>query len=97
MTLALGFLGIFSLVRSYLCIVSVALVGYTWETEANFLASGNVGLSLGYPTVSTSLCGMFGTFGKAVVCLMMIRGRHRGLPYALDRAIMLPTGQIAEN
>lgn len=21
---------------------------------------------------------------------MMIRGRHRGLPYALDRAIMLP-------
>ncbi|RKL33122.1 Low-affinity potassium transport protein [Fusarium proliferatum] len=60
-------------------------------------AYGNVGLSLGYPTVSTSLCGMFGTFGKAVVCLMMIRGRHRGLPYALDRAIMLPTGQIAEN
>ncbi|CVL08809.1 probable potassium transporter TRK-1 [Fusarium mangiferae] len=60
-------------------------------------AYGNVGLSLGYPTVSTSLCGMFGTFGKAVICLMMIRGRHRGLPYALDRAIMLPTGQIAEN
>lgn len=22
---------------------------------------------------------------------MMIRGRHRGLPYALDRAIVLPT------
>lgn len=21
---------------------------------------------------------------------MMIRGRHRGLPYALDRAVMLP-------
>ncbi|KAF5586466.1 potassium transporter TRK-1 [Fusarium pseudocircinatum] len=60
-------------------------------------AYGNVGLSLGYPTVSTSLCGMFGTFGKAVICLMMIRGRHRGLPYALDRAIMLPTGQVAEN
>ncbi|EWZ33200.1 hypothetical protein FOZG_12961 [Fusarium oxysporum Fo47] len=60
-------------------------------------AYGNVGLSLGYPTVSTSLCGMFGTFGKAVICLMMIRGRHRGLPYALDRAIILPTGQIIEN
>lgn len=60
-------------------------------------AYGNVGLSLGYPTVTTSLCGMFGTFGKAVICLMMIRGRHRGLPYALDRAIILPTGQIAEN
>ncbi|KAF4495034.1 potassium transporter TRK-1 [Fusarium agapanthi] len=60
-------------------------------------AYGNVGLSLGYPTVSTSLCGMFGTFGKAVICLTMIRGRHRGLPYAVDRAIMLPTGQVAEN
>ncbi|KAJ4327621.1 hypothetical protein N0V84_001869 [Fusarium piperis] len=59
-------------------------------------AYGNVGLSLGYPTVSTSLCGMFGTFGKVVICLMMIRGRHRGLPYALDRAIMLPDGQVLE-
>ncbi|EGU87904.1 hypothetical protein FOXB_01590 [Fusarium oxysporum f. sp. conglutinans Fo5176] len=60
-------------------------------------AYGNVALSLGYPTVSTSLSAMFGTFGKAVICLMMIRGRHRGLLYALDRAIMLPTGQITEN
>ncbi|KAI8720193.1 HET domain-containing protein [Fusarium sp. LHS14.1] len=59
-------------------------------------AYGNVGLSLGYPTVSTSLCGMFGTFGKVVICLMMIRGRHRGLPYALDRAIMLPDGQVLD-
>lgn len=55
--------------------------------------SGNVGLSLGYPTVSTSLSGIFGTFGKVVICLMMVRGRHRGLPYALDRAIMLPNQQ----
>lgn len=29
-------------------------------------------------------------FSKLVVCAMMIRGRHRGLPYALDRAITLP-------
>ncbi|EEU35272.1 uncharacterized protein NECHADRAFT_54501 [Fusarium vanettenii 77-13-4] len=60
-------------------------------------AYGNVGLSLGYPTVSTSLSGMFNTFSKVVMCLMMIRGRHRGLPYALDRAIMLPDGQILED
>ncbi|CAG7558040.1 unnamed protein product [Fusarium equiseti] len=60
-------------------------------------AYGNVGLSLGYPTVATSLCGMFGVFGKVVICFMMIRGRHRGLPYALDRAIMLPTGQVSES
>ncbi|RYC80585.1 Low-affinity potassium transport protein [Fusarium oxysporum f. sp. narcissi] len=59
-------------------------------------AYGNVGLSLGYPTVSTSLCGKFGTFGKVVICLTMIRGRHRGLPYALDRAVMLPDEHLLE-
>ncbi|KAL3957288.1 hypothetical protein ACCO45_007866 [Purpureocillium lilacinum] len=53
-------------------------------------AYGNVGLSLGYPDVATSLSGLFGTFSKLVICAMMIRGRHRGLPYALDRAVMLP-------
>lgn len=26
----------------------------------------------------------------------MIRGRHRGLPYSLDRAIMLPSEQLNE-
>ncbi|KAF9767338.1 hypothetical protein IL306_000129 [Fusarium sp. DS 682] len=33
----------------------------------------------------------FTTFSKLIICAMMIRGRHRGLPYALDRAIVLPT------
>ncbi|KAK9444508.1 trk family potassium uptake protein [Metarhizium brunneum] len=53
-------------------------------------AYGNVGLSLGYPDVATSLSGLFGTFSKLIICVMMIRGRHRGLPYTLDKAIMLP-------
>lgn len=52
--------------------------------------SGNVGLSLGYPTVNTSLSGEFTIFSKLVICFLMIRGRHRGLPYKLDRAIALP-------
>ena len=30
------------------------------------------------------------------MCFMMIRGRHRGLPYALDRAIMLPSDTVNE-
>ncbi|KAK7427030.1 hypothetical protein QQZ08_006457 [Neonectria magnoliae] len=60
-------------------------------------AYGNVGLSLGYPTVATSLSGKFSTFSKLVVCAMMIRGRHRGLPYELDRAIVLPNQQPVEN
>lgn len=58
--------------------------------STNTCASGNVGLSLGHPTVATSLCGQFGIFSKLVICAMMIRGRHRGLPYELDRSIMLP-------
>ncbi|KAK8132044.1 hypothetical protein PG999_000217 [Apiospora kogelbergensis] len=53
-------------------------------------AYGNVGLSLGHPAVSTSLSGQFTVFSKLVVCAMMIRGRHRGLPYSLDRAVLLP-------
>ena len=57
---------------------------------------GNVGLSLGYPTVLTSLSGKFSTFSKVVMCVMMIRGRHRGLPYALDRAILLPGEDLVD-
>ncbi|KAJ6136877.1 hypothetical protein N7497_012129 [Penicillium chrysogenum] len=60
-------------------------------------AYGNVGLSLGYPTVSTSLSGKFTVFSKLVVCVMMIRGRHRGLPYKLDRAIVLPGEHLGED
>lgn len=59
--------------------------------------SGNVGLSLGHPSISASLSGKFTIFGKVVMCLMMIRGRHRALPYALDRAIMLPGNRLAED
>ncbi|RYP44221.1 hypothetical protein DL768_009285 [Monosporascus sp. mg162] len=58
---------------------------------------GNVGLSLGHPDVMTSLSGQFRTFSKIVICAMMIRGRHRGLPYALDRAIMLPDERRGED
>ncbi|KJZ70104.1 hypothetical protein HIM_10507 [Hirsutella minnesotensis 3608] len=57
-------------------------------------AYGNVGLSLGYPGVAISLSGLFGTFSKLVICAMMIRGRHRGLPYALDRAVMIPDEHV---
>ncbi|KAJ5447982.1 Potassium transport protein high-affinity [Penicillium cf. griseofulvum] len=60
-------------------------------------AYGNVGLSLGYPTVSTSLSGEFTIFSKLVICVIMIRGRHRGLPYKLDRAIVLPGERLEDN
>ncbi|KAK2865110.1 hypothetical protein FQN49_003902 [Arthroderma sp. PD_2] len=54
-------------------------------------AYGTVGLSLGYPDSNTSFSGQFRTLSKLVIIAMEIRGRHRGLPYALDRAVLLPS------
>lgn len=53
-------------------------------------AYGTVGLSTGTPFDNFSLSGRFSTLGKLVVCATMIRGRHRGLPVAIDRSILLP-------
>lgn len=53
-------------------------------------AYGTVGLSLGTPYDNFSLSGRFHTLSKLVVCAVMLRGRHRGLPVAIDRAILLP-------
>lgn len=57
-------------------------------------AYGTVGLSLGYPGINQSLSYEFSTISKLVMIAMMIRGRHRGLPYSLDRAIMLPDADM---
>jgi len=37
-----------------------------------------------------SLSGGFTPLSKIVICLVMLRGRHRGLPVAIDRAVVLP-------
>ncbi|KAL3477140.1 cation transport protein-domain-containing protein [Aspergillus californicus] len=60
-------------------------------------AYGNVGLSLGYPGVATSFSAEFSIFSKLVVCALMIRGRHRGLPSQLDRAVLLPNERLVED
>lgn len=57
-------------------------------------AYGTVGLSLGYPGIDASFSAEFRTISKLVIIAMMIRGRHRGLPYALDRAILLPSEKL---
>jgi hypothetical protein len=38
-----------------------------------------------------SLSGAMGKLSKLIICIVMLRGRHRGLPVALDRAIVFPT------
>lgn len=55
-----------------------------------FSAYGTVGLSLGYKDTNPSFSGQMSIISKLVICATMIRGRHRGLPYSLDRSIMLP-------
>ncbi|KAG8737858.1 hypothetical protein FRC10_007590 [Ceratobasidium sp. 414] len=54
-------------------------------------AFANVGFSLGVLSQPYSLSGEFHTIPKLVIIGLMIRGRHRGLPMAIDRAVQLPT------
>ncbi|KAK3305463.1 cation transport protein-domain-containing protein [Chaetomium strumarium] len=53
-------------------------------------AYGCVGISVGVPYDAFSFCGSWPTASKLVLCVVMLRGRHRGLPVALDRAVRLP-------
>ncbi|KAJ2922682.1 hypothetical protein H1R20_g14420, partial [Candolleomyces eurysporus] len=68
---------------------------FEWFTIFNVLfelvsAYGTVGLSLGLPTNNYSFSGSFRGISKLIICAVMIRGRHRGLPVAIDRAVMFP-------
>ncbi|KAF8824508.1 hypothetical protein HHX47_DHR8000420 [Lentinula edodes] len=76
-------------------------------------AFGGIGLSLGIPTVSCpwhmkvsyvdhvqenySFVGAMRPLSKLVVIVIMVRGRHRGLPVAVDRAVMLPEELMKKN
>jgi potassium uptake Trk family protein len=53
-------------------------------------AYGTVGLSTGIPGKDYSLSGSFASLSKVVMLFVMVRGRHRGLPLAIDRSILLP-------
>lgn len=53
-------------------------------------AYSNNGLSTGNGVGPTSLSGVFRPVSKVIMCIVMLRGRHRGLPNAIDRSILLP-------
>ncbi|KAF5100900.1 hypothetical protein DV451_002375 [Geotrichum candidum] len=57
-------------------------------------AYGTVGMSLGYPGTNTSFSAQFTKLSKLVIIALLYRGRHRGLPYGLDRAIILPSDRL---
>ena len=50
-------------------------------------AYGNVGLSLTISNQKTSLSGNFGFVGKLAIILIMLLGKHRGLPKERDAVI----------
>ncbi|WVQ85711.1 hypothetical protein IAT38_007877 [Cryptococcus sp. DSM 104549] len=53
-------------------------------------AYSTIGLTLGTPNNNYAFSGEMGTASKLVMIAVMLRGRHRGLPVAIDRAILLP-------
>ncbi|RDA90949.1 hypothetical protein CP533_3082 [Ophiocordyceps camponoti-saundersi (nom. inval.)] len=50
-------------------------------------AYNNVGISLGHPDVDAALCAKFSVMGKLILCVIMMRGRHRRM---LHRFNLLP-------
>ncbi|KAI8968231.1 cation transport protein-domain-containing protein [Mycotypha africana] len=59
-------------------------------------AFANVGASTGFPNTATSQAAQYRTLSKLVLIILMYRGRHRGLPAAIDRSILLPSEQLAQ-
>ncbi|KAH3995180.1 hypothetical protein HBI56_173230 [Parastagonospora nodorum] len=55
-----------------------------------------IGISIGLPDQAYSFSGGMFTGSKIVMILVMLRGRHRGLPVALDRAVRLPGKKLGE-
>ncbi|SJK96839.1 uncharacterized protein ARMOST_00085 [Armillaria ostoyae] len=53
-------------------------------------AFSGIGLSLGLPSDNMSFVGAMRPLSKLVIIMVMVRGRHRGLPVAIDRAVKLP-------
>ncbi|PVH83890.1 TrkH-domain-containing protein [Cadophora sp. DSE1049] len=51
---------------------------------------GCVGISTGMKGEDYSFSGGWRRASKVLLCVVMVRGRHRGLPVALDRAVRLP-------
>lgn len=71
----------------------IAIFDLFFETLSAYCT---VGMSLGYQNTNTSLSAQFSILGKLIICLCLWRGRHRGLPYAVDRAVLLPS-DLAQN
>ncbi|KAF2668432.1 TrkH-domain-containing protein [Microthyrium microscopicum] len=57
-------------------------------------AYGTVGISVGVPNAAYSFCGAWHKLSKLILIAVMLRGRHRGLPVAIDKAVLLPRDHL---
>lgn len=55
-----------------------------------------MGLSLGVPYDSYSFSGAWRTLSKLILIAVMLRGRHRILPAAVDMAVLVPGQGLME-
>lgn len=54
-------------------------------------AYGCVGLSIGGPDSDAAFNGAWHSISRLILCAVMLRGRHRGLPFDIDKAVELPS------
>ncbi|OJD35784.1 cation transporter [Diplodia corticola] len=67
--------------------VNFSVFNVIFETVSGY---GCVGVSTGVTYDAFSFSGSWHTLSKLVLCVVMLRGRHRGLPVAIDKAVLLP-------
>ena len=67
--------------------ISYSVFNVLFEVVSGY---GCVGISVGLPNEAYSFSGGWHVVSKLILCAVMIRGRHRGLPVAIDRAVLLP-------
>jgi Trk-type K+ transport system membrane component len=72
--------------------VSYSVFNVVFEVVSGY---GTVGISVGLPNEAFSFCGGWHVLSKLILCAVMLRGRHRGLPVAIDRAVLLPGDHLA--
>lgn len=60
-------------------------------------AYGCVGISVGLPKKNCSFAGGWHSCSKLVLCVVMLRGRHRGLPATMDHAVRLAGEHLHED
>ncbi len=56
-----------------------------------------VGMSTGVPNNDYALSGGLRKGSRVILCFVMLRGRHRGLPVAIDRAVRLPGDDVQKD